>query len=168
MNTPTPTPRTDAAWSSSFEPCEYRAAHTARTMRDECERLEIELAALTAERDQLRVDSELADAMYQRECEVEHELRTEVERLRSDRDCEKRLRKDADELRENAIERAVKAEADLATERARLADLIADLSDACITLESAESDCDDYAMQNTAFKLMAVRNVFAAMKEDAK
>ena len=96
------------------------------------------------------------------------ELRAEVERLRSDRDCEKRLRKDADEFRENAIERAVKAEADLATERARLADLIADLSDACITLESAESDCDDYAMQNTAFKLMAVRNVFAAMKEGAK
>ena len=40
----TPTPRTDAAWSSSFEPCEYRAAHTARTMRDECGKLERELA----------------------------------------------------------------------------------------------------------------------------
>jgi hypothetical protein len=38
----------------------------------------------------------------------------EVERLGSDRDCEKRLRKDADEFRENAIERATKAEADLA------------------------------------------------------
>ena len=44
-------------------------------------------------------------------------LRAEVERLRSDRDCEKRLRKDADEFRENATERA---EAELATERARL------------------------------------------------
>ena len=41
----TPTPRTDAAWASSFEPCEYRAAHTARTMRDECATLERELAA---------------------------------------------------------------------------------------------------------------------------
>ena len=40
----TPTPRTDAAWASSFEPCEYRAAHTARTMRDECVKLERELA----------------------------------------------------------------------------------------------------------------------------
>ena len=68
---------------------------------------------LRAERDQLRVDLELADVMYQRECEVEHELRTEVERLRSDRDCEKRLRKDSDEFMENAIERATKAEADL-------------------------------------------------------
>ena len=64
--------------------------------------------------------------------------------------------------------RAERAEAELATERARLADLVADLNDACITLESAENDCDDYAMQNTAFKLMAVRNVFAAMKEGAK
>ena len=109
----TPTPRTDAAWSSSFEPCEYRAAHTARTMRECSQQLETELAALTAERDQLRVDLELADVMYQRECEVEHELRTEVERLRSDRDCEKRLRKDADEFRENAIARAERAEASL-------------------------------------------------------
>ena len=78
-----------------------------------CDECNARTAALTAERDQLRVDLELADVMYQRECEVEHELRTEVERLRSDRDCEKRLRKDADEFRENAIERAMKAEADL-------------------------------------------------------
>ena len=47
-----PTPRTDAAWASSFEPCEYRAAHTARTMRDECAKLEHELAA---ERAKVRV-----------------------------------------------------------------------------------------------------------------
>jgi multidrug efflux pump subunit AcrA (membrane-fusion protein) len=40
-------------------------------------------------------------------------LRAEVERLRSDRDCEKRLRKDADEFRENAIERAERAEAEV-------------------------------------------------------
>jgi hypothetical protein len=38
------------------------------------------------------------------------ELRAEVERLRSDRDCEKRLRKDAEELREDAIARAEKSE----------------------------------------------------------
>jgi len=59
------------------------------------------------------------DVIYQRACEVEHELRAEVERLRSDRDCEKRLRKDADEFRENAIERAEKAEAEC-LEQARL------------------------------------------------
>jgi molecular chaperone GrpE (heat shock protein) len=66
------------------------------------------------------------------------------------------------------------AEAELAAERARMADLVADLNDACITLESAKNDCDDYAMQNTAFKLMAVSNVLlqyipnAAMKGGAK
>jgi hypothetical protein len=34
-----------------------------------------------------------------------------VERVRSDRDCEKRIRKDAEEFRENAIARAKRAEA---------------------------------------------------------
>jgi hypothetical protein len=48
------------------------------------------------------------------------ELRAEMERLRDDRDCEKRLRKAADEFRENANARAERAEAELATERARL------------------------------------------------
>ena len=92
MSTPTPTVRTCGELS--------------------CEECNARTAALIAERDQLRVDLELADVMYQRECEVEHELRTEVERLRSDRDCEKRLRKDADEFRENAIARAERAEAE--------------------------------------------------------
>ena len=65
-------------------------------------------------------------------------------------------------------------ERELYAERARMADLVADLNDACITLESAKNDCDDYAMQNTAFKLMAVSNVLlqyipnAAMKEETK
>ena len=62
-----------------------------------CDECNARTAELTAERDQLRA---------------------EVERLRSDRDCEKRLRKDADEFRENAIARAERAEAELATERA--------------------------------------------------
>ena len=75
---------------------------------------------------------------------------------------------------DRANARAERAEAELAAERARMADLVADLNDACITLESAKNDCDDYAMQNTAFKLMAVSNVLlqyipnAAMKEGAK
>ena len=47
------------------------------------------------------------------------QLRAEVERLRSDRDCEKRLRKDADEFREDAIARADSAEAEC-LEQARL------------------------------------------------
>ena len=92
MNTPTPTPRTDAAWSETFDGEQMSAGRTARALRECSQQLETELATLTAERDQLRA---------------------EVERLRSDRDCEKRLRKDAEELREDAIERAMKAKADL-------------------------------------------------------
>lgn len=48
----TPTPRTDAAWASSFNHPIFSSAHTARTMRDECAELERELAA---EREKVRV-----------------------------------------------------------------------------------------------------------------
>jgi molecular chaperone GrpE (heat shock protein) len=82
------------------------------------------------------------------------------------------------EQEENAanhyLSRAEKAETELAAERARLDDLVADINDACITLASAKDDCDDYAMQNTAFKLTAVRDVLlqyipnSAMKEASK
>jgi chromosome segregation ATPase len=68
-------------------------------LRADCDELRGDVVRLSAERDQLRA---------------------EVERVRSDRDCEKRLRKDADEFRENAIERAEKAEADLAAAKERL------------------------------------------------
>jgi chromosome segregation ATPase len=97
------------------------------------------------------------------------DLRAEVERLND------QLAKavwDTDVNRANA--RADKAEAELAAERARLDDLVADLNDACITLASAKDDCDDYALLNTGFKLTAVREVLlqyippAAMKEGAK
>ena len=56
MNTPTPTPRTDAAWSSTFDGEQMSAGRTARTLREHSQQLETELAALTAERDQLRLD----------------------------------------------------------------------------------------------------------------
>jgi uncharacterized protein (DUF3084 family) len=78
------------------------------------------VATLTAERDQLRAENTTLRS-GQKACEACDEptafevrrLRAEMERLRSDRDCEKRLRKDAEELREDAIARAKKAEADL-------------------------------------------------------
>ena len=74
----TPTPRTDAAWASSFEPCEYRAAHTARTMRDECAKMERELAvSRNAER--------LARVQLGAEREKVKALREACERLR---DCD--------------------------------------------------------------------------------
>ena len=58
MNTPTPTPRTDAAWSASFDSEQISAGRTARALRECSQQLETELAALTAERDQLRSDCE--------------------------------------------------------------------------------------------------------------
>jgi len=54
MNTPTPTPRTDAAWSRSFNGEQMSAGQTARALRECSQKLETELTALTAERDQLK------------------------------------------------------------------------------------------------------------------
>lgn len=52
----TPTPRTDAAWAKTFldDDDQCRAGNAATDMRDECAKIETELATLTAERDQLR------------------------------------------------------------------------------------------------------------------
>ena len=50
----TPTPRTDAAWSATFDSEQISAGKTARTLREHSQQLETELAALTAERDQLK------------------------------------------------------------------------------------------------------------------
>ena len=54
MNTPTPTPRTDAAWSATFDGEQISAGRTARALRECSQQLETELNAATAERDQLR------------------------------------------------------------------------------------------------------------------
>jgi hypothetical protein len=56
----TPTPRTDAAWSASFEGKQLSAGQTARALRDCSQQLERELATITAERDQLRDSSALS------------------------------------------------------------------------------------------------------------
>ena len=50
----TPTPRTDAAWSATFDSEQISAGRTARTLREHSQQLETELAVLTAERDLLR------------------------------------------------------------------------------------------------------------------
>jgi len=49
MNTPTPTPRTDAAWSLSFDGKQLSAGQTARALRECSQKLETELAALRAD-----------------------------------------------------------------------------------------------------------------------
>ena len=90
--------------------------------------------------------------------------------LVTNRDCARELER---ELTALTAERD-QLRAELAKERARRDDLVADINDACITLESAIADCDDYALQNTEFKLTAVRDVLlqyipnAAIKEGAK
>ena len=69
MNTPTPTPRTDTEITfTGILTC-------AELSCDECN---ARTAALTAERDQLRAELERTDVIYQRACEVEHELRAEL------------------------------------------------------------------------------------------
>ena len=57
-----PTPRTDAAWSATFDSEQISAGRTARTLREHSQQLETELATLTAERDQLRAHAERAEA----------------------------------------------------------------------------------------------------------
>jgi len=54
MNTPTPTPRTDAAWSLSFDGKQLSAGQTARALRECSQKLETELAALRSENATLR------------------------------------------------------------------------------------------------------------------
>jgi len=55
----TPTPRTDAAWTSSFEGKQLSAGQTARALRECSQKLESELAALRADlaAERARLDS---------------------------------------------------------------------------------------------------------------
>ena len=116
-----------------------------------CDECSARTAALTAERDQLRA---------------------EVERLRSDRDCEKRLRKDADELRENAIARAARAEDNLVAleqsfdDNCRGVTKIAD----DLTAERARLDWVFHNCKVTSddFTVHDREDLGVAMKEDAK
>jgi len=58
----TPTPRTDAAWSASFDGAQLSAGQTARALRECSQKLETELTTLTAERDQLRAATKACEA----------------------------------------------------------------------------------------------------------
>jgi uncharacterized coiled-coil DUF342 family protein len=97
-------------------------------MRDECATLERELATLTAERDQLRAAiAEMPTCRCDRSTEQQCELSAKVATLTAERD-QLRARAEKAEAAETvalakwngALERALKAEAELATERARL------------------------------------------------
>ena len=95
------TPRTDAAWAASFEGKQLSAGQTARALRECSQQLERELAALTAERDQLHA----ALALGQENCDaVYDELRGDCDELRGD---VVRLTAERDQLRaENSTLRA--------------------------------------------------------------
>ena len=89
----TPTPRTDAAWARAFDLPEFSAAHTARTMRDECAKLERELAHQHETSRLLKVAMDVRDDGYTEMrkllSKVETALATERARVRTLRDaCE--------------------------------------------------------------------------------
>ena len=87
----TPTPRTDAAWSASFDGAQMSAGQTARALRECSQQLERELTTLIAERDELRADCDnetkwaahyLAESIAVKG--ERDQLRAEVERLKLD------------------------------------------------------------------------------------
>ena len=129
------TPRTDAAWSATFDGEQISAGRTARALRECSQQLETELAALTAERDQLRLDCDnetkwaahylaqsIADKARAERAEAErNQLRAEVERLKTGGIVElAAINSSVLEYCKHWEARAERAEADLATERARL------------------------------------------------
>ena len=114
-----------------------------------CEECNARTAALIAERDQLRVDLELADVMYQRECEVEHELRTEVERLRADRS-----------YNHECINRLASATGTLGEKSEKVVDVVLSVLDQLraenVTLRGAQKACEA-CDEPTAFGVRMLR-----------
>jgi len=74
----TPTPRTDAAWTSSFEGKQMSAGQTARALRECSQKLETELAALRAD---LAALEQCHDDNCRALVKIAEELATERERL---------------------------------------------------------------------------------------
>jgi chromosome segregation ATPase len=160
----TPTPRTDAEAGTLIDADEVVPAVFARTLERElavaqnwvehhsqhADDLIAQNAELRAEAERLKADG-AASAFINMSCRASR-AETDRNNLRADLDAIKAI------LTEEKA-RAERAEAELAVERARLDDLVADINDACITLASAKDDCDNYAMQNTEFKLTAVCDV---------
>jgi len=109
----TPTPRTDAAWSASFDMKQLSAGQTARALRECSQKLESELTALSAERDELRAE-------HQRACEVEQELRAEVKRMTHAYEYDHKCLYEVRDRCHLWKQRAEKAEAELAAAKERL------------------------------------------------
>jgi hypothetical protein len=147
MNTPTPTPRTDAAT--------YPADCLGKTLvtnRDCARALETELGDITAERDQLRAENATLRAA-QKACEAcDEPTAFEVRQLRAELATER-------EKGERYRLASLKLEADLTTERARL-DWV---------FRNCKVTADDFTTGNRdVYAIRDREDLGAAMKEDAK
>ena len=127
MNTPTPTPRTDAAWSASFDGAQMSAGQTARALRECSQKLETELVTLTAERDQLRAAQKACEACDEPTAFEVRQLRARAERAEAIVGKLQELHGCSQEMVvhwcEHAANRSLgldQARSELATERARL------------------------------------------------
>ena len=151
MNTPnqlSDTPRTDAAWAKTFQDDEdqCRAGNAASDMRDACAKIERELTALTAERDQLRAQL--------------HALNLVCGTTDADK-CQTWV--------DRANARAERAEAELAAERARL-DYLSTRGFEHRHHETGDHLAYEWTISSTnELKDVSLREVIdAAMKEGAK
>ena len=171
----TPTPRTDAAWAKTFKDDEdqCRAGNAATDMRDASATLERELAALTAERDQLRADCEnetkwaahyLAQSIADRARAERAEAAQTVALARWNGALERALKAEADlaaleQCHDDNCRAVVQLDAELAAERARL-DWV---------FRNCKVTADDYTTGNRdVYAIHDREDLGAAMKEDAK
>ena len=112
----TPTPRTDAAWSATFDGEQMSAGQTARALREHSQQLETELAALTAERDQLRAENERLRRAYVRPDDIRAQLESAIARAERAEDNLAAL----EQCHDDNCRGVAKIADDLAAERARL------------------------------------------------
>ena len=175
----TPTPRTDAAWAKTFQDDEdqCRAGNAATDMRDECATLERELAALAAERDQLRA----ALALGQQNCDDAYDdLRAERAAAIARAESAEREAFDWKKIARYEAARAERAEAELAFQVARNSDLFtqrdqirAELDAERARLDWLEENAKDIMKYNCrSYIWFAHQNIRAAIDaattEDAK
>ena len=169
----TPTPRTDAAWASSFEPCEYRAAHTARIMRECSQQLETELAAEREhnanEAGRLRAENERLRRAYVRPDDIRAQLESAIARAEQ---------QEAWSLVESMDDRQLKSEvvylmgevaalkADLAADRARLDWLLSRMGRSVLRANKCVAWTVDVFHYGNKFPSRAA--IDAAMKEETK
>ena len=109
----TPTPRTDAAWNATFDCEQMSAGRTARALRECSQQLETELATLTAERDQLRLDCD-----NETKWAAHYLAQSIADKARAER-AEDNLAA-LEQCHDDNCRGVVKIADDLATERARL------------------------------------------------